>query len=93
MGIEQHRTLADTSFMDLHEEFDSLSMMELQLLLEDKLHFELDFKMHSKLTVLPTNATELAHEVLRQHSAHIAELGAKGKLSVAVYTAVAATPG
>lgn len=80
MDIAPHRTLSDTPFMDLHDEFDSLSMMELQLLLEEKLHFELDFKMHSKLTVLPTNATELAQEVLRQHAAHMAVLAANGAL-------------
>jgi acyl carrier protein len=74
MDIEPHRSLADTPFMALHDEFDSLSMMELQLLLEEKLHFELDFKMHSKLTVLPTNVTELSQEVLRQYSAHMAQL-------------------
>ncbi len=84
MDIEPHRTLSDTPFMDLHNEFDSLSMMELQLLLEEKLHFELDFKMHSKLTVLPTNATEMAHEVLRQHAVLMTELASMGALPAAM---------
>jgi acyl carrier protein len=88
MDIAPHRTLSDTPFLALNDEFDSLSMMELQLLLEEKLHFELDFKMHSKLTVLPSNATELAQEVLRQHAACMATLADSGALP----TALPATP-
>jgi acyl carrier protein len=87
MGIEPHRTLSDTPFMDLHDEFDSLSMMELQLLLEEKLHFELDFKMHSKHTVLPTNVTEMAQEVLRQYTAHMDELRASAALAAPIHAA------
>ena len=43
MGIDPALTLADTPFMDLHKDFDSLSMMELLLLLEDELHFEINY--------------------------------------------------
>ncbi len=76
MGIDPALTLADTLFMDLHKDFDSLSMMELLLLLEDELHFEINFKMHDKQAVPPNTVSEMALEVLHQYHAHMAKAAA-----------------
>ena len=74
MGIDPAVTLADTPFMDLHKNFDSLSMMELLLLLEDELHFELNFKRHDQHAIRPNTVSEMAAEVLHQYNAHMAKL-------------------
>jgi acyl carrier protein len=76
MGIDPALTLADTPFMDLHNDFDSLSMMELLLLLEDELHFEINFKMHDKQAVPPNIVSEMALEVLHQYTAHMSNVAA-----------------
>lgn len=76
MGIDPALTLADTPFMELHKDFDSLSMMELLLLLEDELHFEINFKMHDQTVVPPNTVSEMALEVLHQYHAHMAKAAA-----------------
>jgi acyl carrier protein len=76
MDIDPAKTLANTPFMDLHKDFDSLSMMELLLLLEDELHFEINFKMHDKQAVPPNTVSEMALEVLHQYTAHMASVAA-----------------
>jgi len=81
MNVSIEKTLSNTPFIDLHKDFDSLAMMELQLLLEEELHFELDFKLHQPGVSLPTNVSELALEVLRQHAACIATQTAQTKPS------------
>jgi acyl carrier protein len=58
--------LVDTPLRELHPEFDSLAMIELQLLLEKEYEIELTFGTNSTVDEFPNNVTELANQVAIQ---------------------------
>lgn len=86
MDIAQDRTLVDLPFKELHADFDSLSMLEMQLLLEEAYGFEFEFDHHKLAAAqngadlaydkggLPATASELALELIRQHQNHAQRL-------------------
>lgn len=77
--IEQHLAipaadvLSGKPFAELHEKFDSLAYLELQLLLEEAYGFEFDMRLQGKEARLPTSIDELADEVIRQYYYHAAK--------------------
>lgn len=60
MGIEPNLVLSDAPFTELHKDFDSLSFLELQLLLEKAYGVELEEPASPDPALLPKNCTELA---------------------------------
>jgi acyl carrier protein len=66
MDIDPDLALLDTLFTDLHKDFDSLSLLELQLLLEKEFDMEFDGMDHT--AQLPTNVSEMADALIREHS-------------------------
>jgi len=77
MDIPVENVLEDTPFTELHKDFDSLTMLEVQLLLEKEYGFEFEIDMHNKNAKLPSNATELAQELIKQHSQYLLKQQAK----------------
>ena len=70
MDIAVDKVLEDIPFADLHKDFDSLAMLELQFLLEKEYGFEFEIDPHDKNARVSSNATELAGKLLRQYSQH-----------------------
>jgi acyl carrier protein len=70
LDIPVDKVLEDTPFPELHKDFDSLTLLEVQLLLEKAYGFEFEINLHDKYSKLPNNATELALELIRQHAQH-----------------------
>jgi acyl carrier protein len=66
MGIDRELALQDKPFIELHKDFDSLSFMELQLLLEKEYKTELEEPASHDPALLPKNCTELAQSLLLQ---------------------------
>lgn len=60
----------DMPLTELHQDFDSLAFMELQLLLEEHYGFELKLDAHTQ--AMPTTVREFSQEVVRQHKRHLA---------------------
>lgn len=69
MGIAVARK-EDVPLVELHENFDSLAFMELQLLLEE--HYGFELKLDALAQALPTTVREFSQEVVRQHERHLA---------------------
>jgi acyl carrier protein len=65
MGIDPQLALQDTEFKALHKDFDSLAYLELQLLLEKK--FGMEFDGIDRNEKLPTNVSEMADALIREH--------------------------
>jgi acyl carrier protein len=70
MGIAATRVLEGTSFGELDKDFDSLALLEMQLLLEKEYEFEFDMQLHDKNAKLPSNVDELAEAVIHQLEQH-----------------------
>lgn len=66
MGIDPDLALQDTLFTELHKDFDSLSLLELQLLLEKE--FDMEFDGLDRTAEMPTNVSEMADALVREHS-------------------------
>jgi acyl carrier protein len=66
MGIDPELALQDTPFIELHKDFDSLSFMELQLLLEKEYKTELEESASHDPALLPKTCTELAQALQLQ---------------------------
>ena len=66
MGIDPDLALQDTLFTELHKDFDSLSLLELQLLLEKE--FDMEFDGLDRTAKMPTNVSEMADFLIREHS-------------------------
>ena len=77
MGIPVENVLEDIPFTELHKDFDSLTMLEVQLLLEKEYNFEFEIDLHNKNAKLPSNATELAQELIKQYSQYLVKQQAK----------------
>ncbi len=96
--IEQHmdvaasNVLADTPFLELHKDFDSLTMLELQLLLEKEYDMEFDNDAHNRNEKLPANVTELARVVITQHDAYRAKQARQAALKQAKAEAKSSAP-
>lgn len=84
MGIPAVQVLSDAPFTSLHKDFDSLSFLELQLLIEKEYSFEFEEDVKNPIVKLPTNASELANELIRQQQLHFAKTA---KSSAVVATA------
>ncbi len=67
LGVDRDRALSGLAFTQLHPGFDSLDLLELQLLLEKQLGFELEPPAGN--SPWPSSLEELAQEVLRQSQA------------------------
>ena len=65
MGIDQEIALQDTVFTVLHKDFDSLAYLELQLLLEKE--FGMEFDGIDRNEKSPTNVSEMADALIREH--------------------------
>lgn len=71
MGVDLKAALNDTPFVELHKDFDSLSMLELQLLLEKEYNVEFNVEVHGGLKgELPKNVTEFALLLFDKYSEH-----------------------
>lgn len=66
MDIDPALALQDTPFTQLHKDFDSLSLLELQLLLEKE--FDMEFDGLDRTAQMPTNVSEMADALIREHS-------------------------
>ena len=66
MDIDPALALQDTAFTELHKDFDSLSLLELQLLLEKE--FDMEFDGLDRTAKMPTNVSEMADALLREHA-------------------------
>lgn len=77
MEISIENILTDIPFIELHKDFDSLTMLEVQLLLETEYGFEFEIDRHSMAAKIPSNATELAQELIKQHTRHCIKQQAK----------------
>ena len=65
MGIDQEIALQDTVFTVLHKDFDLLAYLELQLLLEKE--FGMEFDGIDRNEKLPTNVSQMADALIREH--------------------------
>jgi acyl carrier protein len=77
LGVDASQVLAGTAFLDLHSDFDSLTFVEVQLMLEEKYDFEFDRGAMQSLDKLPKNAVELAVIVVEQHNSYKQAIHAK----------------
>ncbi|AMP05327.1 acyl carrier protein [Collimonas pratensis] len=66
MGINPELVLSGKNFDTLIEQFDSLAMVEIQLLVEKHYGFDLDFEDVDK-NAFPANISELAEAFLMQY--------------------------
>lgn len=66
MDIDPALALKDTLFTELHKDFDSLSLLELQLLLEKE--FNMEFDGLDRTAKMPTNVSEMADALIREHA-------------------------
>ena len=66
MDIDPALALQDTLFTELHKDFDSLSLLELQLLLEKE--FDMEFDGLDRTAKMPTNVSEMADALIREHA-------------------------
>lgn len=66
MDIDPALALQDTLFTELHKDFDSLSLLELQLLLEKE--FDMEFDGLDRTAQIPTNVSEMADALIREHT-------------------------
>ncbi len=64
VDIPVAKVLADTPFRELHSDFDSLALMELQLLLEKEYATDLSFGQGALFEDFPENATGLARSII-----------------------------
>lgn len=65
MDIDPALALQDTVFSELHKDFDSLALLELQLLLEKEFCMEFDgFDRNAKI---PSNVSEMADALMREY--------------------------
>lgn len=76
MDIDPALALEDTLFTQLHKDFDSLSLLELQLLLEKE--FDMEFDGLDRTAQMPTNVSEMADALIREHTRY-QQLQAKRK--------------
>ena len=88
LDITVEMVLEDTPFTELHKDFDSLTLLELQLLLEKEYGFEFQIDFQDKTAKMPRNATDLAIELIKQHAAHLVR--EKTKAEVKAVKALAA---
>jgi acyl carrier protein len=88
LDITVEMVLMDTPFTELHKDFDSLTLLELQLLLEKEYSFEFQIDFQDKTAKMPRNATDLAIELIKQHAAHLVR--EKTKAEVKAVKALAA---
>lgn len=58
------KVLDDTPFRELHPDYDSLTLMELQLLLEKEYATEFSFEQGASFDDFPENATGLARLII-----------------------------
>jgi acyl carrier protein len=65
MDINPTSALEDTAFTELHKDFDSLALLELQLLLEKE--FSMEFDGFDRTAKIPTNLTEMADALIREY--------------------------
>ena len=69
MDIDPVLVLQDTLFTELHKDFDSLALLELQLLLEKE--FEMEFDGLDRTAKMPTNVSEMADALIREHALYL----------------------
>ena len=65
MDIDPALALQDTVFSELHKDFDSLALLELQLLLEKE--FDMEFDGFDRNAKIPTNVSEMADALMREY--------------------------
>jgi acyl carrier protein len=65
MDIDPGSALQDTVFSELHKDFDSLALLELQLLLEKE--FSMEFDGFDRNAKIPTNVSEMADALIREY--------------------------
>ena len=65
MDIDPTLALQDTLFNELHKDFDSLALLELQLLLEKE--FDMEFDGFDRNAKIPTNVSEMADALIREY--------------------------
>jgi acyl carrier protein len=65
IGVDRAAVLVGTPFVELSSDFDSLALLETQLVLEEEYKFEFDRKT-GRTGKLPTNVHELAQLVIAQ---------------------------
>ena len=65
MDIDPVLALQDTVFSELHKDFDSLALLELQLLLEKE--FDMEFDGFDRNAKIPTNVSEMADALMREY--------------------------
>jgi acyl carrier protein len=66
LGVDEKLVLDGIPFLELHSDFDSLTFIEIQLMLEEEYKFEFNRNAMDKGGKLPSNALELA-DVLIDH--------------------------
>ncbi len=76
MDVDLALVLSGQNFNTLIENFDSLAMVEIQLLVEKQYGFDLDFEDMDK-HAFPANIDELAKEFLQQYKKHQQKLALK----------------
>ncbi|SDX27922.1 hypothetical protein SAMN04515617_102279 [Collimonas sp. OK242] len=69
MGVDQALILSGKKFDTLIENFDSLAMVEVQLLVEKHYGFDLDFE-DTSMDAFPADIDELAEAFLLQYQKH-----------------------
>ncbi len=65
-GMDPQKLLSGTEFLALDRHFDSLSMVEVQLLIEETFDIEFDQKAFSDISKMPRNLQQLAQAVFEQ---------------------------
>jgi len=65
MDIDPCLALQDTVFSELHKDFDSLALLELQLLLEKE--FSMEFDGFDRNAKIPSNVSEMAEALIREY--------------------------
>jgi len=65
MDIDPALALQDTVFTELHKDFDSLALLELQLLLEKE--FSMEFDGFDRNAKMPSNVSEMADALIREY--------------------------
>ncbi len=65
MDVNPTSALEDTAFTELHKDFDSLALLELQLLLEKE--FSMEFDGFDRTAKIPNNLSEMADALIREY--------------------------
>jgi acyl carrier protein len=67
VGVAKDEVLKGSPFLELHHDFDSLTFIEIQLMIEEEFKFEFDRDSFGNGSSVPQNVNELAEAVVKHY--------------------------